>query len=409
MYYHITEKAVEWAIAGFVEEANRLLEQLWQFNFTHSRNLWLTDQGFQILWQISKKQPANIPFQTIEVSHIPEIEKDNWSTNFFPVWPESYTNNFINKPIEELEGHELFVKAIIAAHEGSENVNTILAALKRYLENATPEGHAYFHATTCGSLLATRKNDQDAADYFITLWGKGYLKHWVNYTLAYLMRDRKSAEYLLKGILAPVFKLTHALIEKETTEIIEALSGRMLSGRTLAYKKLSWKQLLDKISKIAIKQKTTKFSKDILAKKSLTRAPATAKEISAAEKSLNIILPDDYKEFLLTSNGFERFSITGVTLASIEKIDLLINVDKELIDIWSNMDEFDPTYSSKLKSSLMIGGFEEEQQLLLIPLQNNNWECWHFSSWQPGEVVYESFRFYMEGELQCLEDNLYVD
>ena len=409
VYVHITEKAVEWAIAGFIDEANRLLEQLWKFNIPHSGNLWLTDQGLEILWKVSNKRPSNVPFQTIEVSDIPKIEEDNWSSSFFPVWHQSYTDSFIKKPLGELEGHELFVKAIIALHERSEDVNQVLNALRRYIDNDKPVGHAWFHAATCGALLAARLDYQDAADYFITLWGKGYLKYSVNYTLGYLMRDTKAAAYLLKGTLAPVFKLSQELIQKETTEIIGALSNRIRSGRALAYKKLSWKQLLDRISEIAIKQKTTDFSKRILETKTLSGAPATKKEITATEKRLNIVLPDDYKKFLLVSNGFECFSITGVTVAPVDKIDFLFNVDKELIDIWTeDSDAFDPTFSIKLKSSIMIGGFQEEQQLLLVPLQNNNWECWHFSSWRPGESVFQSFRFYMEDELQKLEDDFYV-
>ena len=67
------------------------------------------------------------------------------------------------------------------------------------------------------------------------------------------------------------------------------------------------------------------------------------------------------------------------------------------------------SYCDKLKSSIIIGGLEEEQYLLLVPLSNKKWECWHFSSWRPGEVVYENFRYYMEDELQLLEDNFYAD
>ncbi len=329
---------------------------------------------------------------------------------FFPSWHESYTYSFIKKPIDELEGQELFVKAITAIYDKSESTEKILDALKRYIEKENPVGYTYFHATTCASLIAARQNNQEVTENFIQLWGKGYSTYWSNYSLAYLMRDRKCAEYLLKGSLASVFKLTHEIIQKETKEIIEALSNRMLSGRTLVYKKLSWKQLLDKISKIAIKQKIIDFSEDILVKKSLSKSPATKEEINTAENRLEIILPDDYKKFLLTSNGFECFSYTGVTLAPIDKVDFLIKVDKQLVGIWANsMDEINMTFGDKLKRSIIIGGLEEVQQLLLIPLKNKKWECWHFSSWRPGEVVYESFRFYMEGELQGLEDNLHVD
>jgi hypothetical protein len=407
VYVHITNKAIEWIVAGFIDEANQLLEQLWEFNIPHSENLWLPDEGLQIMWQVSNKQPSNIPFQFKEVS---EIEAENWSRNFYPSWHESYTNTFIKKSIDDLEGQELFVKAITATYDKSESTDKILDALRRYIEKDNPVGYTYFHAATCASLIAARHNSQDIAEHFIQLWGKGYLSYWSNYSLAYLMRDRKCAEYLLRGSLASVFKLTHEITQKETKEIIEALSDRMLSGRTLVYKKLSWKQLLDKISKIAIKQKTIDFSEDILVKKSLSKSPATKEEINATENRLNIVLPDDYKKFLLTSNGLECFSNTGVTLASIDKVDFLIKVDEQLVDIWANsIDELNKTFSDKLRSSIIIGGHEEEQQLLLIPLQNKNWECWHFSSWRPGEVVYESFRFYMEGELQSLEDNLHVD
>jgi SMI1 / KNR4 family (SUKH-1) len=407
VYVHITDKAIEWAVAGFIGEANKLLEQLWKFNIPHSEHLWIPDEGLQIMWQISNKLPNNIPFQFKEVS---EIETENWSRNFYPSWHESYTNSFIKKSIDELEGQELFVKAITAISDKSESTDKILEALKRYLEMDTPVGYSYFHATTCASLIAARQKNGEFTEHFIQLWGKGYLNYWNNYSLAYLMRDRKCAEYLLNGTLAPVFKLTHEIILKETEEIIEALSNRMSSGRTLVYKKLSWKQLLDKISKIAIKQNTIDFSEDILVKKSLSKLPATKEEINTAEKRLNIALPDDYKKFLLTSNGLENFSYTGVTLAAVEKVDFLIKVDEQLVDIWANsMDDIDTTFGDKLRSSIIIGGHEEEQQLLLIPLQNKKWECWHFSSWRPGEVVYESFRFYMEGELQSLEDNIHLD
>jgi hypothetical protein len=36
IYMHISNKAVEWAIAGFIDEANYLLEKLWAFNIPHS-------------------------------------------------------------------------------------------------------------------------------------------------------------------------------------------------------------------------------------------------------------------------------------------------------------------------------------------------------------------------------------
>ncbi|QHT68342.1 SMI1/KNR4 family protein [Rhodocytophaga rosea] len=300
------------------------------------------------------------------------------------------------------------MKAIISVADGSESPEVVLEALQRFIETEKPVGYALMHPAVGASLLAAKMNLQDKAEYFIKLWGKGYLEYWSNSDIAYLMRDRTTALLLIKGLLAPILGITKERCQKETQEILEKLSQRITHGRTLVYKYLSWKQLLNKISKLAIKQKTVDFSDAILSKKSLSRAPATIYEITDIERRLNILFPDDYKNFLLTSNGFECYSPTGVTLAPIDKVDFLTSFDKQLVDTWTvDTDDINADFNEKLKSSIIIGGYEEEQQLLLIPLKNGNWECWHFSSWQPGEVVYQSFRFYMEHELQELEDGYY--
>ncbi|QHT68343.1 hypothetical protein GXP67_17695 [Rhodocytophaga rosea] len=70
VYMHITTKAAEWAAAGFVEEANNLLEQLWSFNIPHSKHVWLQDEALQVIWELSGKQPKNIPFTFKDVSEI---------------------------------------------------------------------------------------------------------------------------------------------------------------------------------------------------------------------------------------------------------------------------------------------------------------------------------------------------
>jgi hypothetical protein len=376
VYVHISIKAVEWAIAGFIDEANNLLEQLWRFNIPHSGHLWLSDEGLQVVWTLTDKRPLTIPFEFKEIT---KFEDENWSRLF-------------NR------------------YEKSETPLDILEGLKKFLSSKDAVGYSYFHAASRGALLAARNNMDIEAEHFIKLWGEGYLKYWNNYLLAYLMRDRKCAKYLLKGNLATVFKLSRELIANETKQIINVLSKRMIVGRTLAYEKYSWKQLLDKISKLAIKQKTIEFSADTLATKSLRKPSATTDDIIQTEKRLKVTLPDDYKRFLTTSNGFECFSYTGVTLASIDKVDFLEKIEGQLVEIWAtSMDEVDTIFGDKLRTSLIIGGHEEEQKLLLVPLQTNNWECWHFSSWRPGEVIYQSFRFYMEGELQTLEDNVNKD
>ncbi|HNH09836.1 MAG TPA: hypothetical protein PK683_15175, partial [Leptospiraceae bacterium] len=63
-----------------------------------------------------------------------------------------------------------------------------------------------------------------------------------------------------------------------------------------------------------------------------------------------------------------------------------------------------PSFSEKLKGSILIGGAEEEQQILLVRDSEDRWECWHFANWTPGETVYAGFRFYIESELMRLEE-----
>jgi hypothetical protein len=81
----------------------------------------------------------------------------------------------------------------------------------------------------------------------------------------------------------------------------------------------------------------------------------------------------------------------------------LKNAMEDLVDLWSWEDNKDET---KFHNSILISEPNEEQQLLLVPLENNEWEFWFFAVWADGETVYPGFRYYMEEELQKLEDNL---
>ncbi|MEI6946721.1 hypothetical protein V9K67_05920 [Paraflavisolibacter sp. H34] len=224
VYISIYYKAVDWAVAGFLQEANSLLEQLWKSGFPHSRHLRLADEGFQVLWELSGRHPSHVPFP---LKSIAEIEADNWSGIFYPCGEESYRQEVLAKPFSELSGGELFFKAVNAGYDGSEKTEAVLAALKKYVTTENAIDYTYFHATTCGALLAARNDRNEEAEYFIKLWGEGYRENWVNYVLAYLMRDRKSGSYLLKGILAPLFGWTSEGCRQETADIMEALTRRM--------------------------------------------------------------------------------------------------------------------------------------------------------------------------------------
>ena len=115
-------------------------------------------------------------------------------------------------------------------------------------------------------------------------------------------------------------------------------------------------------------------------------SPATNEEISLKEKELNIILPKDYKEFLLISNGYAASNDIEPSFEKIERIDFLKNVIPEIIENYQ---------IEELSESLIIAGFNGEQQFFLIPPKNDvGWRYWKFANWQAGEHEFENLENY---------------
>lgn len=127
--------------------------------------------------------------------------------------------------------------------------------------------------------------------------------------------------------------------------------------------------------------------------------PATVKQIDSLEQRLNIKLPQDYKDFLLLTNGFHAASSVEPSFSNINAIDFLMNVDPELYEIWKIGN---PEVGEKLKTAIKVGGFDEEQYFFLIPPsnENSNWEYWFFAAWAPGEAVYKCMDEYLKNVLE---------
>lgn len=162
---------------------------------------------------------------------------------------------------------------------------------------------------------------------------------------------------------------------------------------------------LQEISKKALLLNEIDYSEEQLKTKWLGAAVAQESEISDAEKRLKIKLPDDYIEFLKISNGFPQTSSISCTLLSVDKIDYLKTLDEDLVNSWCENDELKEV-GEALASSILVGGLNEEQQLLLIPPNDtkNKWMYWKFASWIPGEEEYYSFKDYFKSDLSFLKD-----
>ncbi len=411
VYQQVTEMATIWAICGFSDQANKLLEKLWSLKLKHNRSTWLNDEGFQIIWSLTNKRPNNIPFQLKDIN---EIQAENWHRHFQPYWNsnESYLESTNGKDWIQLTGNDLLLVGIGLAYDESspnkasskdEQLNS-LKAITKYLETCNPIGHGLMNPLVCASMLAARNGWTKEAEKFIVNWGEGFKKFSSNTFTSYLIRDVETAKIVLTGILAPVFELTQEKCENDLEAISIALDSRITKGQSLVYEKLKWKELLKHISVRAIKKTDFEYEENNISKNWLGFSPAKKDHIAEAETRMNVKLPKEYKDFLAVTNGFYPFSFTP-TLLPVEKIDWLKNLDSQLVKIWSeSMKEVDKDFVKSFSNSILIGGHQEEQQLLLIPsTKSKNWECWFFANWIPGETRYANFRYYMENQLQELE------
>lgn len=164
------------------------------------------------------------------------------------------------------------------------------------------------------------------------------------------------------------------------------------------------KEILTEISGIAIKNAEVPYSPEQISLGWIGFAPALVEQVAALEHSLGLILPQDYKNFLLLTNGFSAVNYsTEPSFAPVEGVDYLINRDKELVDIW--LEHGVPEIAELLTKSILIGGYGEEQCFLLIPptADVSVWRYWKFASWIPGEQEFVDLRAYFLDLLDFLQ------
>jgi cell wall assembly regulator SMI1 len=162
-------------------------------------------------------------------------------------------------------------------------------------------------------------------------------------------------------------------------------------------------KLLRNISKSVILLNEMDFTEEQEKSQWLGFAPATDAAIQATEKRLSCSLSTDYKEFLKITNGFSQTNNSvHSTFLPVEKIDFLINLDDDLIEIW---EESMPEIGKILRTSILIGGLNESQNVLLIP-QKDKWIYWQFAHWIPGERPYKNLKSYFKSVLDIFKDDV---
>ena len=119
------------------------------------------------------------------------------------------------------------------------------------------------------------------------------------------------------------------------------------------------------------------LSEEQIANKWLGFPPATEEAILAAEKRLNIKLPEEYKAFLRITNGFVGTVVTAPDFLPVERINYLRNEDPDLIYVWSEHAELRDV-ADALARSILIADVMGEQIFLLIPPNKTQpkWRYW---------------------------------
>lgn len=448
VYATVTNAALFMATGGFINQANKLLTALWNYKLPHDRNTWLADRAFIMLWHAAKNKPDFIPF---ELTDLDELEKyhrgymiiDKWATGvkekdwkemsipdlFKTAWktaalekPNEKNIDFISVTTPDLKEGETsminMMEAVSAFFESNQPEITdnfpsrekeLLAAdmLEKYIHNFPGN----YEASCMAAELNARNNRINNAIYFSKLCAAAYNARPNGISLALIGCNRHVAPLLLQNILANELKIS----EKECAEFndiaIKVLDKSISDGRSLVYGNLSWKKLIKKLSMLSVKNFAEDFSNEVQKNKWLGFEKATTTEIKAAEKRLDITLPEDYKTFLKTTNGLLNFPILNPTLVPVEKIDYLKNVEPQ--ELFIMYDDFpveggDPeSFNDYVSRAILISNYPEEQMIWLIPPKEKygDWQTWFFAYWVPGEIRYPSFRHFMEKQIQTIEQD----
>lgn len=136
--------------------------------------------------------------------------------------------------------------------------------------------------------------------------------------------------------------------------------------------------------------------------------PATSENIRQAEKRLNVILPEDYKQMLLVANGFPTSNNSvEPSFEAISEVDYYRNYKFNAIDSWRDLGGLDDVVD-ELEKAILIAGLNDEQQFLIIPpaVKGEHWKYWKFAMWIPGEEEYESLNDYLDSVVVFLDDLL---
>jgi hypothetical protein len=404
-YRLVTDSAVYMASCSFVNEANRLLTALWS-RHAHCQNVWLADRAMTVLWHHSANFPPNVPFrietiEAIEVAHRAYMSGNRWSPEFLnnerACSPGQLATKQLAKAMVEICPNGIWMPTREADLQG-------IADFEAFQGSGFCHGYDAFSTLTNLAELCAKYGRVEDAERYIMNWHEEFVRYSYNFTFECLPAYPHASQLLLTGLLTKVFELDAESCEHYLQEWLEIVVRRFGGGSQLIYEKLDWGRLLERITHCATEQGNVESPRT--ENQELCHDSASQEELDTLEARLMVGLPDDYRDFLRSSNGFEPTDHAAVRVKGTADVDWLRNVYSDVIEIWS-----ESGVGVDLERSLLIGDLDGEQQLLLVPSRSRldsddcKWECWFFAHWVPGEVRFSSFRAWFEHVLLKLESD----
>jgi hypothetical protein len=391
--------AALWMAAGCVGHANRLVtlwfevgdalaelpgvgDDPWQRGDTIWQRHPPALNSFEIPWALTGTRPDRLP---PPAPSFDDLEHALWRSLFSPTHAEEYIERIKTTGPDNLSPHDLWVRAKTLAYDESRPGQVApperLAEALALLDSRGPITYSRYDAGMCQAVLAARLGDGERARTCLVNLAQ------IDNIRSPTLMDRTLARIALSGVLATAWKIAPPACEEDARAIEDAWRGRRTIGR-FVFGHLTWAQLLRKLSQSC----DTKFR----------RKRAAAAAIKAVEKRLGVILPESYRAFLKVKNGLEKYDSVGVEILPIEQVAWLRDADKGLIDTCSSYPELGDI-ACKFSTSLLIGSEPQgSERLLLAPAddQTAEWECWFHAHWNPMPVRHQTFRHFIESELQ---------
>ncbi|KAJ4322069.1 hypothetical protein N0V84_005007 [Fusarium piperis] len=286
LYHSIHELAKEFAVLGQIKTAKSLI------------SLLLSQYSSD--WQLRQIGPLNFAFA--EVNEWPDqISQEERTEEALDNLATSITLDLGNESdAEEDDPAELDVLLQTAKHSDAssggaaiERSNALASALAMAIRLASQ------HTSSVEEIEADPKV-QKALEYIA-------VRMHANQAINSLIQHRKNWCLLSTGALARKIPVDMTKVKAFGQEVIATFTERLKNGRhTHPREKKPIKELLDELDRNTKANGTSHYAEieEEVPESLFILPPATDDQISALERRLDIVLPDDYKQFLKISNGF---------------------------------------------------------------------------------------------------------